>query len=42
MEELCAVLESLPEDAELPFEFRSISARRIREEEERRARAGDQ
>ena len=38
IEELNAVLESLPEDAELPFEFRSISARRIRAEEERRAR----
>ena len=35
--ELNAVLESLPEDAELPWEFRSISARRIRAEEERRA-----
>jgi len=34
--ELQSVLDGLPEDAKLPWEFRSISARRIRAEEEAR------
>ncbi len=35
---LKAVLDSLPPDTKLPWEFRSISARKIRAEEERRRR----
>ncbi len=36
------VLDSLPPDTKLPWEFRSISARKIRKEEEQRARHREQ